>query len=186
MSALLSGRWRCVLAADMRCALGCRMSLQEIEEEEVKSLMGQAGLAPSYYPDLKALGLGTVVSITSYRGGAFAQSPPHYLTLSGMVDDAINITTLTGVDGWPDDSDRNYTPFMTKLTIFMRLCGRASDAAEERLLRASGVAGTTDEEKALVEKKRREEALKNYPATHLPRLGAEDGGDVLHSAASRV
>ena len=128
--------------------------------------MGQAGLAPSYYPDLKALGLGTVVSITSYRGGAFAQSPPHYLTLSGMVDDAINITTLTGVDGWPDDSDRNYTPFMTKLTIFMRLCGRASDAAEERLLRASGVAGTTDEEKALVEKKRREEALKNHPATY--------------------
>ena len=48
------------------------MSLLEIEEDEVKSLMNQAGLDASYFPDLKALGLGTVVSITSYRGGAFA------------------------------------------------------------------------------------------------------------------
>ena len=142
------------------------MSLQEIEEYEVKSLMDQAGLDPRYFIDLKTLGLGSVVAITSYRGGAFAQSPPHYLTLRALVHDAGSASTLGGVDKWPEDSDANYTSFMTMMTIFMRLCGRASEAAEERLLRASGVVGTTGEEKALAEKKRREEALKNHPTTY--------------------
>ena len=98
--------------------------------------------------------------------GAFSQKPPHYATLTALVDELGQGSVLPSAEGWLEDTDPNHTAFMTKLTKFMRLCERASGAAEERLMKASGIVGTAAEQAAEAKRKKDEE-LKNHAANYL-------------------
>ena len=61
--------------------------------------MVQAGLDDKLFADLKAHGLGTVMAITSHRGSAFAQKPPHYPTMTALVDELEQASTLSNLEG---------------------------------------------------------------------------------------
>ena len=94
-----------------------------------KDLMDQSGVPVRYFPGFEVAGIGTILKAMSYRGGAFSEKPPRYLTQQEVVDTASAAYPLAGADAWPEESDDAYTGFMTSLTVFFRLCQRAAPAA---------------------------------------------------------